>query len=446
MSKYYFVTRPNPKKRTLTLDDILFDLITEKDYYAMNSKATSVATRTNCFDSIAVKDSRMIDSLEDDIVAMENFYRMFQRFDVFYDESYNYETQLGIRNEIKKEMLRSNCYDEDSLEQQTRIELERRGLKFNPYYNSFFIPKKSGGLRRIDAPADELKDALSILKSMFERFMCGNTYHTSAYAYIPNRSACDVSRKMRDSRCRWFLKTDFSDFFGSINIDFAMRQLSKIYPFCAYVEFFGERGYSALYNCLKLCFLEKKLPQGTPISPLLTNILMIPLDYKISNLLLSGKKITTFDNEREDDNYRLIYARYADDIYIGSHRGFDPAPVIAVLKSIIEQEEAPFVIKPEKTRYCSSAGRNWILGVMLNQNNEITVGHNRKRQVKAMISNFAMDYKNQKSWDPTDIQQVLGNISYISSIEKEYMNGVLENLSNKYDMDIMRAMKDEAYR
>ena len=82
---------------------------------------------------------------------------------------------------------------------------------------------------------------------------------------------------------------------------------------------------------------------------------------------------------------------------------------------------------------------------MLNENNDLTVGHRRKKQIKAMISNFAMDFKNDKPWEPNDVQQVLGNIAYMESIEKDYAESLVKNLNNKFQLDIIQAMKDVAY-
>ena len=447
---YYYVTRPNynPNKK-LTIEDILFDLVSEREYYAMHKK-TSTVTRTYAVKYYQWVPKMIVERrLGEDIMRMEDFYKAHKNLDIFFDDDYDYEEQFKIYNKHKKKMQANGCFDEVELEKIVKEELEKQGLKYNPYYYSFFLPKKSGGLRRIDAPCDELKDALSRLKQLFEEFMCGNTYHTSAFAYIPKRCAYDVGKKMRDNKCRWFLKTDFSDFFGSINIDFMMRQFEHIYPFSAYIREGGERGKKAVMNCLKLCFLDKRLPQGTPISPLLTNIIMIPFDYAVSNYLYAhADEITTFDKQEETElnGFRLIYARYADDIYIGSHRGFKPEPVIEYLKSVIKSLDAPFVIKPEKTKYCSNAGKNWILGLMLNQNNEITIGHQRKKQIKAMMSNFVMDYKNGIAWEPGDIQQVLGNIAYMKSVEKEYAENLIANINNKFQVDVEKLMKNAAYK
>ena len=45
---------------------------------------------------------------------------------------------------------------------------ELRAKERSELYETFYIPKKSGGLRRIDAPKAELMDALRRLKTIFE--------------------------------------------------------------------------------------------------------------------------------------------------------------------------------------------------------------------------------------------------------------------------------------
>ncbi|MCL2052843.1 MAG: hypothetical protein FWG90_00155 [Oscillospiraceae bacterium] len=47
---------------------------------------------------------------------------------------------------------------------------------------------------------------------------------------------------------------------------------------------FGD-GVIELQKALSLCFSNGGLPQGTPISPFITNVMMIPLDHKLSNSL-----------------------------------------------------------------------------------------------------------------------------------------------------------------
>jgi single-stranded DNA-binding protein len=65
---------------------------------------------------------------------------------------------------------------------------------------------------------------------------------------------------------------------------------------------------------------------------------------------------------------------------------------------------APFSINPEKTRYGSAAERNWNLGLMLNNDNQITIGHKRKKEFKAMLDNYIRNRKSGSGWERHDIQ------------------------------------------
>ena len=227
-------------------------------------------------------------------------------------------------------------------------------------YRSFKIPKRSGGLRQIDAPNDELKRALYDLKMIFEKkfYM---SYHTSAFAYVHGRSTIDSVKRHQQNKSRWFLKTDMRHFFPSTSPEFLMKMLCMTFPFCEFVKYDTDCR-ELLEKALSLCFLNGGLPQGTPTSPMLTNAMMIPIDHAISKMCHEYKP-------------HLCYTRYADDILISSEYSFKWTDVQGKLIEILNEFEAPFSLHPDKTRYGSSAGRNWNLGVMLNAENKITIGH-----------------------------------------------------------------------
>lgn len=292
-------------------------------------------------------------------------------------------------------------------------------------YRSFKIPKRSGGLRQIDAPQEELMAALKELKYIFENKLFAS-YHTSAFAYVKGRSTIDAVRRHQRNKSRWFLKLDFHNFFGSTTPDFVMSQLKTIFPFNEIIaNFYGK---TELEKALSLCFLNGGLPQGTPISPTLTNLMMIPADHCIA-------KVT------RDMTPHLVYTRYADDIILSSDISFKWSDVQEKIIDIIKQFNAPFTLNTSKTRYGSSAGRNWNLGVMLNANNEITVGHARKKAFKAMIFSFMNDFNNNIMWDLGDVQHFLGLISYYKMVEPKNIDNILKTYSKKFNRDVEETAK-----
>jgi len=293
-------------------------------------------------------------------------------------------------------------------------------------YHTFHIPKSSGGLRRIDAPLPELMNALRELKTLFETYMFA-LYHTTAFAYVRGRSTIDAIKRHQRNESRWFLKLDFSNFFGSTTPEFVYDMMSQLFPFSEIVRYTA--GKMELTRALSLCFLNDNLPQGTPISPFITNVMMIAVDHKLSNTL------------RNFDNRRFVYTRYADDLLISCKVDFDKDKVQKFVSDTLTEFHAPFSIKPEKTRYGSSAGKNWNLGVMLNKNNQITLGHKRKKEFKAMIQNYMRDRKSGNGWQLHDIQVLGGLISYYRMVEKDYIDYVLRQYSEKHGEDVEKCIK-----
>lgn len=295
-------------------------------------------------------------------------------------------------------------------------------------YRTFYIPKRSGGVREINEPVGGLMEALRELKSIFENEFFA-MHHTSAFAYVKGRSTIDCVKRHQRNESHWFLKIDFSNFFGNTNIRFVMRMLSQIFPFSEVV--LEERGKEALEKALDLCFLDGGLPQGTPISPMLTNLMMIPVDHRLSNCL------------RSYNGKAYVYTRYADDIIISSRRDFDKDEVIAFIKNTLSEFKAPFTIKDEKTRYGSRSGSNWNLGVMLNKDNEITVGNKNKKYFRAIISNYINDKLRGKSWDLHDVQVMRGHMEYYRMVEPKYICEIIKYNDEKYGVNVMGMIKED---
>lgn len=292
-------------------------------------------------------------------------------------------------------------------------------------YHSFKIPKRSGGLRPIDAPNEELMEALRELKHIFEQTLFAK-YHTSAFAYVKGRCAIDAVKRHQKNNSRWFLKLDFHNFFGSTTLDFVIKMLKMIFPFSEILK--TEAGYGVLKDALSLCFLNGGLPQGTPISPTITNLMMIPVDHAIAKMA-------------REHSPHLCYTRYADDLLLSSDINFRWSEVQNSILQTLSQFEAPFSLNTEKTRYGSSAGRNWNLGVMLNKDNQITIGHQRKKTFKAMIFSFLSDHINGQQWNVSDVQYILGLYSYYTAVEKDCIDKIIKTYDAKFNLDTLSLIK-----
>lgn len=298
-------------------------------------------------------------------------------------------------------------------------------VKRHSLYSTFSIPKKTGGLRTINAPNDDLKAALYDLGNIFTQSFLAR-WHTTAFAYVPGRSTVDALRRHQQNDSHWFLKLDFSNFFGSTTENFLFDQLSMIFPFSEVVR--KTNGAAALRKALSLCMLDGGLPQGTPISPMLTNLMMIPIDHQISNTL-HGR--------------RMVYTRYADDIMISAQRGFDPKEISALVQDVLRRFHAPFAINDKKTHYGSRAGNNWCLGLMLNAENKITIGWRNVDRFKAMCNSYILDRQKGIRWELHDVQTFAGLISYYTMVEKDYILHVIDGFNKKYKTDLLKSVKED---
>lgn len=295
-------------------------------------------------------------------------------------------------------------------------------------YTTFFIPKKSGGLRQIDAPVPSLMNALRELKNIFEEDF-GALYHTSAFAYIKKRCTIDSVKRHQANESKWFAKYDLSNFFGSTTLEYVLKMFSMVFPFSEVMK--DNVGKRELEKALSLAFLNGGLPQGTPISPIITNIMMIPVDFTLYNKMRNFNKQT------------YIYTRYADDFLISSRYDFDAKCIENFIVDTLKSFGAPFSIKSSKTRYGSSAGSNWNLGVMLNKDNKITIGHKKKRQFQAMLSSYVMDKLNGTNWDLSDVQVLEGYRNYYRMVEGETIDKIVEHISKKFNVDIVGMVKED---
>lgn len=285
-------------------------------------------------------------------------------------------------------------------------------------YETFYIPKKSGGLREINAPKEQLMNDLREMKNIFQNKL-KVLYHNAAYAYAPKRSIVNALKVHQKNNSRWYLKLDIQHFFPSCSQEFVVRTLRHIYPFSNMTE--------ALINqFIWICFRNDELPQGTPMSPMLTNLIMIPFDYAMQNY--------AYENN-------LVYTRYADDILISGYNSWNWKETVQGIEQIFQTLQMPFHIKTEKTRYGSSAGRNWNLGLMVNKDNKITVGYRNKKRYKAMLNNLMTAEASANFWDTGELQHFQGITAYYLSVEPTYFNALIKKYETMYNITLKEIYK-----
>ncbi|MGE0045019.1 MAG: TIR domain-containing protein [Hyphomonadaceae bacterium] len=234
-------------------------------------------------------------------------------------------------------------------------------------YRTFEIPKRGGGMRRIDAPSG--------LVRQMQRYLCpyiqaAYDAHPSAHGFIRERSV--LSNAKSHAAQRLVLNVDLEDFFPSINFG-RIRGLFMAAPFRC--------GPGAATVLAQICTLRNGLPQGAPTSPALSNFIAAALDRRLTRLA-------------KDHNLR--YSRYADDITFSTNAALFP-PAVAIREQAegpslrvrpgeaLERaiESAGFTINLRKVRLQSKSVRQNVTGLTVNQH--VNVERKRIRRVRAML-------------------------------------------------------------
>ena len=451
---YYITVMQSPMYHNMTLEEFLFG--TENQSQLINSNESN--TRTYEVENVSNKFMERIDVAKL-ITALVQFNEAFESvhnqpreslYNTFYTEKkgkgmpYVFKKMFEIQKSYiecdssavckevgttLRQMLSQHSTDTDTAITKTAVDhcvkyLTENGFTITSEQLTSIIKE---AYRRIDAPKDELSNALRQLKTIFEeRFNA--LYHTSAFAYVKRRSTLDAVKRHQANESKWFGKYDLSNFFGSTTVDFVMKMFSMVFPFSEVMK--EPIGKNALETAISLCMLNGGLPQGTPISPLITNIMMIPVDFKLANGL------------RDFNNQRYIYTRYADDFLVSSKYDFKFREIEQFIVDTLASFDAPFTIKAEKTRYGSSAGRNFNLGIMLNKDNQITVGYQKKRKFQAMLHSFVLDAQNGNDWALEDVRVLEGLRNYYKMIEGDTIDAIIKHMSDKHNVDIMSMIKD----
>lgn len=221
-------------------------------------------------------------------------------------------------------------------------------------YQSFQIPKKTGGVRTINAPQKSLKFIQHCLA-----FILQETYSPtkSVNGYVIERNV--VTNAIGHANKNFVLNLDLENFFPSISI----KRVSKVLqlpPVSAHPK--------VASMIAKLCCFQEALPQGAPTSPLLSNLICQRLDRRIEGLVKT---------------HQIIYTRYADDLTFSSDEPFQNG-FLSHLDSIIKEEG--FTINMKKVRLQLKNSRQEVTGITVNE--RVNVPQKFIREVRAMLHNW----------------------------------------------------------
>lgn len=271
------------------------------------------------------------------------------------------------------------------------------------HYIRFKIPKKTGGERLISAPMPRLKQAQHwILSQILEKL----ELHDAAHGFRPCRSI--VSNAQPHVGRDVIINFDLKDFFPSISY----KRVKGLFHSFGYSEaaatIFGllctEPDVEEVELDGKTYFValtDRHLPQGSPASPAITNLLCRRLDRRLTQMA---------------EQLGFVYTRYADDLTF-SAAGDSLQHICNVLRrteSIVAHEG--FAINEQKTRILRKSRQQEVTGVVVNSHPNIS--KTELKRFRATLYQIEKDGLEGKHWgNSTDvIASIQGFANFVAMV------------------------------
>jgi RNA-directed DNA polymerase len=231
-------------------------------------------------------------------------------------------------------------------------------LTDNQKYVEFCISKKSGGTRQIRKPCGKLKyiqhQLLNVLyESVDDLTKKGHYRDGLSFGFRRNLNIVDNADVHRNRR--WVFNIDIADFFDAFNF-------GRVRGF-----FIKDKGFqlnpALATNIAQIACFQNILPQGSPTSPFIADLVAGALDVRMVRFLKSR---------------RCEYSRYADDITISTDLDEFPHDIANLVAHTPEGWKisqplddlivrSGFSINPKKTRMSRADSRQMVTGLVVNR-------------------------------------------------------------------------------
>jgi RNA-directed DNA polymerase len=268
-------------------------------------------------------------------------------------------------------------------------------------YKIYTIPKRRGGRRTICHPAKELK---LLQRWLVDELLVDLPVHDSALAY---RVGIGIGRiAKRHSGSRYYLRMDFMNFFESIrkrDIKFLLEH--------NWGWFKVNLPKADIDRIAQIVCRGQSLTIGAPSSPVLSNAVMYQFDTEISLLC---------------NELGCVYSRYADDLFFSTNNGGVLERIESEVTRILAGLRVPKLkINDSKTFHSSKKHRVRFLGMILTPSGEVSVGREKKREIKSLVFRFS-----QGKLDDELVQYLRGYLAFLNSVEPSFLGSLKAKYSD----------------
>ena len=233
----------------------------------------------------------------------KRLYRNFYNIDLFLQAYQNIYANTG--NMTKG--IDNQTISAMSLERINKIIDSLKDESYSPTPTKrVYIPKKNGKLRPLGIPSIDDKPVQEVCR-MLLNFIYDESFEDTSYGFRDNRSCHTALRQIQNRfvRCKWFVEGDIKGFFDNIDHNIMIDILSK--------RIDDERFLRLIRKFLKAGYMEQNqyhnsysgMPQGSIISPILSNIYLDKFDKYMKIYKESFDK----GNKRKQNKYLFSFFR-----------------------------------------------------------------------------------------------------------------------------------------
>jgi hypothetical protein len=264
-------------------------------------------------------------------------------------------------------------------------------------YSVYRIKKRSGKYRTITAPNEQLKKAQSdfseYLYSKYESLFKSNKHITG---FVPEMSIKDNSNLHLNKE--WVVNIDIKDFFPSISAEVIKEYMFKDLNL-------------QTDKIIDLCCYEGALPQGSPCSPIIANLIAY---WTIDSEILEMAKASNF-----------AYSRYADDLTFSTDKIIDRNKVKEFTNAICNYVNSTkvFKVNTSKINIKHRSQKQLVTGILVN-NSESRIPKKTTYKIRAILHSHKLQDK------PLD-QNLSGLLQYVKQINEQQFNKLTKDFPCK---------------
>lgn len=318
--------------------------------------------------------------------------------------------------EANTELLKSNnlFLIKDSRDLANKMGVNLKQLRFLTYtqklsnrtdYVRFKMAKKTGGFREISAPKPKLKRLQYwILDNILNKVEVSEQTH----GFVAKRSI--ISNATPHINRAVVINCDLQNFFPTLSYP-RVKGLFKSLGYSAEVATIlailtteAEQKEVVLDGEKLYLYTGKRyLPQGSPASPMITNLICRKMDKRMQGIA------TTLN---------FTYTRYADDMTFSANEYPNINKMLYWVKGITKEEG--FTLHPEKTRIMKKGSCQEVTGVVVNE--KASVNKKELKKFRALLYQIEQTGIEGKSWHGKSenlVAVIWGYANFIKMVDSE---------------------------